>query len=229
MIEFLNGLSGYLTQSPLLAYIAVFIGGILSSLTPCIYPMIPITIGVIGGSTGGSRLKGFLLSLIYVLGIAITYSTLGVISALSGRFFGEIATSPIVNLIMGNIYILLGLSMLDVISFPSFSFKSRIKWGGFVRVFFLGIFSGLVATPCMTPILGAILFYVATKQNILFGASLLFIFSMGMGFLLIFIGTFAGILVSLPKPGPWMEKTKKILGFLLIAIGEYFIFLSGRF
>lgn len=226
--EFVNGLQGYLTNSPILAYIATFTGGILASLTPCIYPMIPITMGVIGSQTKLKKIKAFFLSLIYVLGIATTYSTLGVISSLTGKFFGEIATSPIASFIMGNICIILGLSMFDIIFLPSFAFKFKIKGGSFIETFILGIFSGLVASPCITPILGVLLSYVATKQNIFFGASLLFSFSLGMGFLLILIGTFTGILLNLPKPGKWMEAIKKLLAIFLIGLGEYFIFLAGR-
>jgi len=211
-----------------LSFIGAFLGGILASLNPCIYPIIPITIGIIGGKAHRSRLKSFFLSLVYVLGIAITYSTLGVISALTGKFLGEITTKPIVYLFVGNICILLGLSMFNIFSLPSLGFFPKIKGGAFIETFFLGLFSGLVISPCITPILGGLLSYTATRQNVLLAGSLLFTFSMGMGLLLIFIGTFTGFVTLIPKPGPWMEGIKKFFAFLLIGAGEYFIFLGGR-
>lgn len=226
MNEFLDGFQGYLKDASILAYIAAFLGGILTSLTPCIYPMIPVTIGIIGSQAIEKKNKGFFLSLTYVLGIATTYSVLGVISSLTGRLFGEIATSPIANLIMGNICILLGLSMFDVFFLPSFAFKFKIKGAGLIKIFLLGILSGLIASPCITPILGVLLSYVATRQNILFGASLLWTFSLGMGLLLILVGTFTGIFVNLPKPGMWMIAIKRLLAIFLIGLGEYFIFVA---
>lgn len=226
-MNFLDGLNGYLYSSAILAYVASFTGGILASLTPCIYPMIPITIGIIGTQAEGGKIKAFFLSLIYVLGLATTYSTLGVISALTGRLLQETATSPLANFIMGNICIFLGLSTLNVFHLPSFGFKFNINPKGFIAIFFLGIASGFVVSPCITPVLGVLLSYCATKQNVLFAASLLFSFSLGMGLLLIIIGTATGILVGLPKPGPWMEAIKRLLGFLLIGLGEYFIFIAG--
>ena len=92
----------------------------------------------------------------------------------------------------------------------------------------MGIISGLVAGPCTAAVLAALLAYVAAKHNLIYGVSLLFTFSMGMGVLLILIGTFAGILVALPKPGPWMEKVKKGIGWALIFLGEYFLVQMGR-
>ncbi|OGS20549.1 MAG: hypothetical protein A2252_09830 [Elusimicrobia bacterium RIFOXYA2_FULL_39_19] len=233
MNEFIQGLGGYLQAHSVLAYAAVFVGGIMTSFEPCIYTMIPITVAVIGSHSGGSKGRGFFLSIIYVLGIAFTYSTLGAVAALSGRMFGSISVSPLANLVVGNVCILLGLSMFDMFSIPVPKFISNLqgkKIGkGYVTIFFLGIFSGLVAGPCTAAVLGVTLAYVATKQNVLFGVSLLFTFSVGMGLILILIGTFAGFLMALPKAGPWMERLRKVMGFVLIGIGEYFIFLAGKF
>jgi thiol:disulfide interchange protein DsbD len=100
---------------------------------------------------------------------------------------------------------------------------------GFVTIFFLGLFSGFVVGPCTASVLGVTLAYVASHQNVLFGISLLFTFSMGMGVIIILLGTFAGMLLSLPKAGPWMEKIRRFMGFVLIGIGEYFLYLMGKF
>jgi cytochrome c-type biogenesis protein len=233
MSEFIQGLHGYLTSSPLLAFVAVFLGGLLTSFEPCIYTMLPVTVAFIGSQSGGSKLKGFFLSLVYVMGIAFMYSALGAAAALTGSLFGQISSKPWVNLLMGNICIVLGLSMFDLftIRMPSFIANlqaKRVGSGGFVTIFFLGLFSGLVVGPCTAAVLGVTLAYVATTHNILFGVSLLFTFSMGMGVIIIIIGTFAGILLALPKAGPWMEKVRKFLGAVLIVLGERFIYIAGK-
>ncbi|MFH1825307.1 MAG: cytochrome c biogenesis protein CcdA [Candidatus Firestonebacteria bacterium] len=232
MNELVQNLKIYLESAPLMAYIAIFVGGILTSFEPCLYTMLPVTLAFISSQSGGSKLKGFFLSIIYVLGIAITYSALGAVAALGGSLFGSISSKPITNLIMGNACLLLGLSMFDIftIKVPSFisNLQSKRIGKGFVTIFFLGLVSGFVVGPCAAGILGVALTYVATKQNVLFGITLLFTFSMGMGVLLIIVGTFAGFLMALPKAGPWMDKIRKIMGTFLIIIGEYFIYLAGK-
>ncbi|MDQ7824513.1 MAG: cytochrome c biogenesis protein CcdA [Candidatus Eremiobacteraeota bacterium] len=232
MNEFVGHLGSYLTSSPLLAFAAVFLGGILTSFEPCIYTMLPITVSFIGSQAGGSRFKGFFLSFVYVMGMALMYSALGAIAALTGSLFGEISQKPAVNLIMGNVCIILGLSMFDLFSIrmPSFiaNLQSKKVGSGYVAIFFLGIFSGLVVGPCTAAVLGVTLAYVASKQNMLFGISLLFTYSLGMGLIILAIGTFAGILMSLPKAGPWMERVRRFMGAVLIGIGEYFIFIAGQ-
>ena len=121
MIEnLISNLSGYLQGSVLLAFVASYLGGIVISFTPCTYPLIPVTIGFIGARSSSSKLQGFLLSLFYVGGLALTYSILGGVAALSGKLFGQIQTTPWVYLIMANLCLIMGLSMLDVftISLP---------------------------------------------------------------------------------------------------------------
>jgi cytochrome c-type biogenesis protein len=218
-------------QGDPVTYLSAFLGGILVSFTPCVYPLIPVTLGFIGVRAGQSRLRGLSLSLVYVLGIAITYSILGLIAALSGTLFGRVATNPISFFIIGNACIISGLSFFDVlnISFSRIFLQNKIKTnGGYISVFLLGLTSGLVVSPCVGPALGPILFIVASKQNIFYGASLLFVFAYGMGFLLILVGTFSAMLLNLPKSGEWLLRIKKICGFILIAIGEYFLIKAGR-
>ncbi len=232
MNEFLNNLNLYLTQAPFLAYIAVFLAGLMTSFEPCIYTMVPITVAFIGSKAGGSKLKGLILSIFYVLGIATTYSTLGAFASLTGSLFGEISTKPIVYFVLGNICILLSLSLFDVYTIRMPAFLSRLnpqaKTRGIVSIYLLGIVSGFVAGPCTAAALGVILAYVATKQNVIYGISLLFTFSVGMGSILIVVGTFAGLLSSLPKAGPWMNRIRKIFGFFLIAIAEYLFITMGK-
>ena len=233
MDSLIGNLKIYLEQAPLLAYLAVFLGGILTSFTPCVYPVVPITIGVIGASAGGSKGKAFFYSIIYALGVSTTYAILGAIASLSGKLFGEISTHPLTFFIVGNIFILLGLSMLGVFNLPSFDFGGKAREQGNKRkgalgVYLIGLASGLVVGPCTAAVLGVILTYVATKQNVIFGMSLLFTFAVGMCILLVVIGTFTGLLTSIPAAGPWMKKIEKAFGWLLLAAGEYFLVMMGK-
>jgi len=228
----LSGLEGYIQGAPLIAYIAVFVGGIVVSFTPCVYPVIPITISYIGAASAGSKGRSFLLSLFYVLGIALTYSILGGIAALTGRLFGEISTSPLVYFLIGNLCLILGLSMLGVFELPIPGFlkgqKTFSKGKGIMASFLVGAASGLIMGPCAAPPLLVILAYVATRQNLIFGMTLLFVFAFGMGLILIVLGTFAGLLTSLPKAGAWLERIKKVFGWILILVGEYFLIAMGK-
>jgi thiol:disulfide interchange protein DsbD len=215
-----------LSVSPL-SYLGAFAGGLALSLTPCIYPLIPIVVGYIGISAGSSRLKGFGLSLLYVLGTAFTYSCLGLLASLTGSMFGRIAVSWPAHLILGGIIFVFGLSLLDLFSLPAVSFRVSASKKGYFPVFILGLVSGLAVSPCITPVLGAILAYLAAKQNIFFGSTLLFTFALGMGLPLVLLGTFSAQVINLPKSGKWMVYIKKFFAFILISIGIYFIFTAG--
>lgn len=229
MENLLGNIELYLKASIIMSFVAAFMGGLLVSFTPCVYPMIPITASFVGSrNVGGSKLKGFLLSLFYVIGVAVTYSALGVFAAITGRLFGQISTNPYAYFILANIVIVLGLAMLDVFQIPVFAPKKEIKRGGYVGIFIIGLCSGFIAGPCTTPVLGVLLAYVASTKNIMLGGSLLFVFAFGMSILLIMIGTFSGVLATLPKSGEWMVKIKKVLGILMIGLGEYFLIKMGQ-
>ncbi|KQC06075.1 MAG: hypothetical protein APR62_08480 [Smithella sp. SDB] len=234
MIENLvNNLSLYLSDSTFLAFVAAYLGGVLISFTPCTYPLIPVTAGFIGTHVSLSKYRGFLLSLFYVGGMALTYSILGGAAALSGRLFGQMQTTPWTYLIMGNLCLVMGLSMLDIFSislpvpkkFINISTSNNKK--GLVSSLLMGIVSGVVIGPCTTPVLAVLLGYVAVKTNVLLGMTLLFVFAFGMGTLLIIVGTFAGVIASLPKSGEWMTKIKFIFGLILIGAAEYFLYTAG--
>jgi thiol:disulfide interchange protein DsbD len=223
-----------------ITYPIALLAGILTSFTPCMYPVIPITIGFIGARSAGSKGKGFLLSVAYVTGMAITYSILGAIAALTGSLFGQISTSPIIYFVIANICIVLGISMLGGFSLrlPAIFEKAglvgqKIGQGsagskGLLPAFLMGLASGLIVGPCTAPVLAVILAYVASKQNIIHGASVLFTYAFGLGFLLMLLGTFTGLLVSIPKAGPWMERIKKGFGWILVLVGQYFLFTAGK-
>jgi thiol:disulfide interchange protein DsbD len=229
MESLINNLEIYLTASVFLSLAAAFLGGVAASFTPCVYPMVPITARyVVSGNLGGSKGRGFVLSLFYVTGISVTYASLGIFAALTGRLFGHINTNPLAYFIVANIIIILGLGMLDVFPIPVIGAKDSAKKSGIVGAFLVGIASGFVAAPCTAPVLGVLLAYVASTQDVLLGASLLFVFAFGLGTLLILVGTFSGVLASLPKSGEWMVKIKKIMGIFMIGMGEYFLIKMGE-
>ena len=234
MVEnFINGLSAYLQESFLLSYLAVYLGGVLVSFTPCVYPLVPVTIAFIGARGSGSRGRAFILSLIYVLGMAVTYTVLGALAALSGKLFGQIQSNPWTYFLIGNLCILMGLSMLDVFSLrirtPSFvtRVQTRKRTAGMAGSFLVGAASGLVMGPCTAPALAVVLGYAATRQNVAFASSLMFVFALGMGTLLILIGTFAGLLAGIPKSGSWMVRISHSFGWILLGTGEYFLINAG--
>ena len=219
-----------LSGSPL-DFIFAFFGGFLASLTPCVYPLIPISAGYIVGNAQNSKTKGFLLSLFYVTGMAITYSFLGILAVLTGSMFGKFSSSPLVNLISGMFIFIFGLLMFDLFGF-NFSLKNLklpvYKKANFAAALLLGLVSGLMITPCLTPILGAILAYLSTKNNIFYGGFLLFSFSYGMGLIFILIGTFGVGIIGLPKSGKWMVAIKKVCAAVIVLAGLYFIFTAIR-
>ncbi|GAB6272002.1 MAG: hypothetical protein STSR0003_18470 [Smithella sp.] len=233
MIEnLINNLSLYIQGSAILAFAAAYLGGLVISFTPCTYPLIPVTVGFIGAQGAGSKLRGFLLSLFYVLGLAVTYAALGAAAALSGRLFGQMQTTPLIYFIMANVCLLMGLAMLDVfkISIPVPQRLMQYSGGGkkgFIPSFLLGAASGFVIGPCTAPVLGVLLGFVALKTNVFMGIALLFVFAFGMGTLLILVGTFAGFIAALPRSGAWMTIITRVFGVILIGAAEYFLYTAG--
>jgi cytochrome c-type biogenesis protein len=231
--NFINGLSGYLQGSIFLAYLAVYLGGVMVSFTPCVYPVIPITIAFIGVQGSGSRSRGFLLSMVYVMGMAVTYMLMGVLATLSGQLFGRIQTNPWTYFLFGNLCILMGLSMLDLFSLrvrvPDFvtNLRPRKMTSGIAGSFLVGAVSGAIIGPCTAPALAVVLGYAATQQNLAFASSLMLVFAIGMGTLLILLGTFASLLTSIPRSGKWMVRVSHLFGWLLLATGEYFLINAG--
>jgi thiol:disulfide interchange protein DsbD len=232
MFELATGLETALNSSLMLSIALCFTGGILASLSPCVYPLIPVVASFVGSRSvdDSNRSSAFFLSVAYVLGMAVVYSLLGMVAALTGTLFGSLSTSPMAQFIVANIFILFGLNILEVIPLPLVSVQAQQdnKGKGLVGAFVLGAASGLVASPCTAPVLGVLLTYVATEQNVVLGGMLLFIFSIGLGLILIGVGTFSGLLTSLPRPGQWMVWIKKGLGLAMIGLGEYFLIQAGK-
>ena len=212
-------------------YLIVFWSGVLVSFSPCVYPVMPITASIIAGvNTTGTKWRGFAISCVYVLGLAITYGTLAVIASLTGKFFGQLQNHPAIFLVVGIVLFLFGLVLIDVIPMPALgiNYQEKIKLKNTWTVFLLGLVSGLIVGPCTAPILGTLLLFVASKKNILYGISLIFVFSYGVGASLILVGTFSGLLSRLPKSGPWLVAIKRFCGLMLLVSGVYFIIKAGR-
>lgn len=211
-------------------YLVAFLSGILVSFTPCVYPLIPVSAGYIGIRANNSKARALVLSLIYVTGVAVTYSVLGLLASLTGKIFGAIATHPLTYIITGIIIIIFGFSLLNMVSItlPNLIKIPKPKKENYFSTFVLGLSSGLIISPCLTPVLGSILLYLATKKNILYGMTLLLSFAYGMGVILVLSGTLSAVLVNLPKSGKWMLYIKKLCAFILILMGSYFIFQGLR-
>ena len=210
------------------ALLFAFLAGIGLSFTPCIYPMIPITVAIIGGQETKSPLKGFYLSLVYVLGIAVIYSALGVAAASTGALFGSAVKSPWVVSFVALVFVALAFSMFGVyeLKMPTGlaeKFGGKKNSSGIIGIFFMGLVSGTVASPCVGPVLVSLLVYIAGTGNKVLGFWLLFVMAWGMGLLLIVVGTFSGVVKALPKSGGWMVMVRKILGILLIGAALYYI------
>lgn len=206
-------------------YLVVFWAGVLVSFTPCVYPVLPLTAGFIAGiNTKGSKRIGFAVSLVYVLGIAITYCALAVFAALSGKIFGQLQNHPFTHVTVGVILVVFALAMFDVFHMPTFgvSLHGHIKARNIWTVIAFGMASGLVIGPCTAPILGTLLLYIASQQNIAHAVSLMFVFSYGVGASLIIVGTFSGILATLPKSGPWLKRVKQLCGLIILISAVYF-------
>lgn len=210
-------------------WLALFIAGVLTSLTPCIFPLIPITLAILGGGeVRRSRKRSFFLSLFYVLGIAITYSTLGLLAASTGSLFGAFLGHPAMIFFLSILFFVLGLGMLGVfqIEAPAFLKDRLLKLntgGGYLGAFFSGLIAGVIASPCVGPVLAAILTYVAQTKNIYLGFGMLFVFAMGLGQLFLLLGTFGQIKSHLPKSGPWLNTVKWFFAFCFFALSLFYL------
>lgn len=219
--------------NPALAIPVMFVAGVLTSLTPCVYPMIPITAGIVGGGNlgTGSRKRAMFLTLSYVLGLALVYATLGLIAGLTGSLFGSISTNPWLYLAMANVLILAALAMLDVIhvQVPARFLRPTTGTGGrAASAFGMGAASGLVAAPCSAPVMAGVLTWVGTTRNAGLGFVYLFVFSLGMTALLVVVGIFSGSLTALPRSGKWMLWVKRVFALILFGAAEYYLIQTGQ-
>ncbi len=221
-------LSGQTTSLIFILFV-LFGAGVLTSFTPCIYPMIPITLAVLGSSKNEqSFYKRLFLSLSYVFGIASTYSLLGVLAATSGDIFGSYAAHPLVTIGVSILFALMALSMFGLFELQAPVFL-RNKFAGkqfkknYIGAFLTGAVAGVIASPCVGPVLVVVLAYISTSQDIALGFLYMFTFSMGLGFLFIVLGIFSQALNALPKSGAWMNITKYIFGNIMLGMSLYYL------
>ena len=208
---------------PVLAIGIAFLGGVLTSLTPCVYPLIPITVSIFGARQA-SRGQAVLLSALYVLGIAAMYTGLGVGAALTGKAFGGVMANPWVIGVVALFFVAMAASMFGAfeVALPS-SLHARLHTvGGAGRTgaFAMGLVAGVVAAPCTGPVLASILLVIAKQGSVATGAGLMLSYALGMGLLFFAIGAFS---VSLPKSGAWMETVKSVFGVALLAFAAIYL------
>lgn len=213
-------------QGLIIGLLLVFLGGLALNLTPCVYPLIPITVGYFGGQSEGSTTKLFFMGILFILGLAVTYSAIGVITSLTGAVFGALLQNPIVILIIVAIMLALSLSMFGVYEFKlpdSLVNKAGGAKAGLYGAFFMGLTMGIVAAPCIGPFVLGLVTYVATKQDPFFGFLLFFVLAVGLGTPYLFLAVFSGKIKKLPRAGEWMDAVKHIFGFILIGMALYFL------
>jgi thiol:disulfide interchange protein DsbD len=230
-----GSLSSLLTDHPLAAIAVVFGGGVVTSLTPCIYPMIPITAAIVGGQSADRNVsfrRSLALTLSYVVGLALAYATLGFIAGITGTLFGAISTNPWLYFALANLLAFFALMMLDVIPVPVpralITRAATMDGGGrIVGVFGMGAASGLVAAPCGAPVMATLLTWVSVTRSAALGFLYLFVFSLGMCSLLVAVGLAAGGAVKLPRAGPWMLWIKRGFAVLMFGVAEYYLVQMG--
>ena len=227
MESLFGDISALLQHNPWLAIVAVFLGGVTTALNPCVLAMIPLLMGVVAGNKETTTLKRSLVfSLFFVLGLAITFTVLGLISALMGRMFGNVG--HFWKYVVAGVCLLMGLHLLGILKWnipvPT---GIRVKKQGYIGAFLLGLLFGVVSTPCAVPILAVLLAFVAEKGNVLYGGFLLFVYALGHSALVLVAGTSVGAAKGLLE-SKGLRKAhgilQKVAGVLIIGIGVYFLF-----
>jgi thiol:disulfide interchange protein DsbD len=228
-----SGLESTLRDQPLLALPLLFAAGLATSLLPCVYPMIPITAGILAGAGTTTRSRGRLagLTAAYIGGLAVVYSALGLLAGLTGTIFGAVSASPWSYFITANLLLLFGLAMLDAVPIRAphraLAWAAGIGGDSAAGAFAMGAASGLVAAPCGAPAFGAVLTFVAGTRSAALGFVYLLAFSLGLCALLAVVGLGSGALASLPRAGPWTLWVKRAGGLLLLGMAEYYFVKMG--
>ncbi len=215
-----------ITNSPFI-FISVFFLGLGLNLTPCVYPMLSITISLFRRSDHEPRGRAFIKALAYVLGMVTMYSVLGLVAAMTGSFFGEWLRNFWVQLVTGILVMGLAFSMLGLYQFrlPSWLMPSHQGGGrgAFLSFFVSGLLVGVVAAPCMGPAVLALLTFVSVQQNMVFGFSLFFVMALGLGLPYLVLGTYSGLLSKLPKSGAWLVWFERLMGVVLLTFGIFYV------
>ncbi len=213
-----------------LAFLLVFLGGIVTSIGPCNVAMIPLVIGYVGGAKAQlTRGRAFILSLTFAVGLALTFMGLGLVAALVGGLFG--GTTRVWYYVVAAVCVLIGVQILAGFELPELPgvgrLRERVTLRGIPGALSLGLVSGLVASQCATPVLAAILTYVMAQEGALvYGAALLFIYALGRGVPIVLAGTFAGFLQQLKALARWTPVLEKVSGVIVLGVGLYFLWIA---
>ncbi|WMN58628.1 sulfite exporter TauE/SafE family protein [Pseudoalteromonas xiamenensis] len=194
--------------------------GVLTSFTPCVYPILPITLATLTQQRH-QRFAPF----VYCLGFAAIYAALGFIAAWTGSLFGQVATNPWVLLVFANVLLYFAAVTKGFLTLPAL--PSTIS-NTHSAPLLMGMASALVAAPCTSPVLGGLLLYVANAQQPILGAALLFSFALGMSSLLLIAGLSTRFIAKLPKSGPWLKHITTLTALLLLAMAQYFLIQAGK-
>jgi thioredoxin:protein disulfide reductase len=206
--------------------LGVFAGGLALNLTPCVYPLIPITVSYFGGRTGQSRGKLAVHGLLYLVGLSVTNSVLGVVAALTGSLMGTALQNPIVLVVVAGVLIFFAASLFGFwdLRLPySLTSAASKTYAGYFGALFMGLTLGVVAAPCLGPFTLGLLTWVASMGSPWLGFLVFFTLSMGLGLPLFFLAMFSGSLEKLPGSGEWMLWVRKLMGWVLIGMAAYFV------
>ncbi len=211
----------------LVAIALVTVGGLLTALSPCVYPLIPITLSILGARQAGSASKGFLLAATYVSGMVVLYTTLGVSFAWAGMLAGSALQSPVLTIGVALFCIVMAFSMFGAFELvlPS-ALQTRLSQaggGGFKGAFIMGLVAGVIAAPCTGPVLSFVLTIIARDRDVVKGGTLMFFYALGMGLPFLVLGTFSQAIARMPKSGKWMETVKSVFGLLMLGAGLYYL------
>lgn len=223
MDSLFNNIQALIQNQQGLAFLTVFVAGIISAASPCVLAAIPLIIGYVGGYSEGNKKKAALYSLVFILGLAITFTVLGAAASAMGQFLGFMGRWLYVGL--AAIAVLMGLQLMGIVSIPlPFQKVHTVKSKGLWGAFFLGLLTGTVSSPCATPVLAVILVYVSTQGDILYGGMLLFAYAVGHCALIFVAGLSVGLtesIISSKGIKNFSLYSKRASGGLLVAAGFY--------
>jgi len=228
MESILSNVSDIINNSPGLAYLAVFVGGLISASSPCVLAIIPLVIGFVGGYSEGNRKKAVVYAVVFALGLSITFTILGGIASLVGGLFGDVG--KFWYYFAAAVAMIMGLYLVGLLRFKipqPVTLKTKHK--GVIGAFLLGLLFGAVSSPCATPVLAVILAFVATKAKVVYGMSLLFVYAIGHCALIILAGIFTGVVESYARSkgvSNFSSLTKKISGVLIFLAGLYILYIN---
>jgi thiol:disulfide interchange protein DsbD len=225
-----NPIARLFAGGSLAAFLGLFVFGLALNLTPCVYPMLGVTVSIFGARRAAPPLQVFGLAVLYVLGMAVMYSTLGVVAALTGGLFGGVLQSPVVLVAIGVLLAALALSMFGLYELqPPPWMLERVGGAGTtsaVGVFLSGLVVGVIAAPCIGPPVVALLALVGAKGDPWFGFKSFFTLAMGLGAPYLVLATFSNLLQRLPRSGDWMVWVKKVFGVTMLSVGAFYILLA---